>query len=80
MSRILRELSKIPFIVITGVLVSGKNTLLGRLLADGLKTTVLINEFGANPIDQDLLLNLDSRMTMPSSSCLYCKVKGALGT
>lgn len=43
------ELAKIPVIVITGFLGSGKTTLLNRLLADGVKTAVVINEFGATP-------------------------------
>jgi G3E family GTPase len=72
------ELTKIPVIVITGFLGSGKTTLLNRLLADGVKTAVVINEFGATPIDQDLLLNQDIPMTVLSGGCLCCQIKGAL--
>jgi G3E family GTPase len=74
----MRELPKIPVIVITGFLGSGKTTLLNRLLADGVKTAVVINEFGATPIDQDLLLNQDIPMTVLSGGCLCCQIKGAL--
>jgi G3E family GTPase len=70
--------TKIPVIVITGFLGSGKTTLLNRLLADGVKTAVVINEFGATPIDQDLLLNQDIPMTVLSGGCLCCQIKGAL--
>lgn len=69
---------KIPVIVITGFLGSGKTTLLNRLLADGVKTAVVINEFGTTPIDQDLLQNQDMPMTVLSGGCLCCQIKGAL--
>lgn len=72
------DLIKIPVIVITGFLGSGKTTLLNHLLADGVKTAVVINEFGATPIDQDLLLNQDIPMTVLSGGCLCCQIKGAL--
>jgi G3E family GTPase len=72
------ELPKIPVIVITGFLGSGKTTLLNRLLADGMKTAVVINEFGATAIDQDLLLNQDIPMTVLSGGCLCCQIKGTL--
>jgi len=73
-----RELPKIPVIVLTGFLGSGKTTLLNRLLTDGVKTAVVINEFGATPIDQDLLLNQDIPLTVLSGGCLCCQIKGAL--
>lgn len=69
---------KIPVTLITGFLGSGKTTLLNRLLADGVKTAVIINEFGATPIDQDLLQRQDMPMTVLSGGCLCCQVKGAL--
>lgn len=72
------ELSKIPVIVITGFLGSGKTTLLNRLLADGVKTAVVINEFGATPIDQELLENQNVPATVLSGGCLCCQIKGAL--
>lgn len=74
----MKELPKIPVIVITGFLGSGKTTLLNRLLADGVKTAVVINEFGATPIDQDLLEDQDIPMTVLSGGCLCCQIKGAL--
>lgn len=72
------KLAKIPVIVITGFLGSGKTTLLNRLLADGVKTAVVINEFGATPIDQELLQNQDMPITVLSGGCLCCQIKGAL--
>lgn len=72
------NLAKIPVIVITGFLGSGKTTLLNRLLADGVKTAVVINEFGATPIDQDLLQEQNIPLTVLSGGCLCCQIKGAL--
>jgi G3E family GTPase len=70
--------SKIPVIVLTGFLGSGKTTLLNRLLADGVKTAVVINEFGNTPVDQDLLSDQNIPMTVLSGGCLCCQIKGAL--
>jgi G3E family GTPase len=70
--------SRIPVIILTGFLGSGKTTLLNRLLADGIKTGVIINEFGSTPVDQDLLLDQSIPMTVLSGGCLCCQIKGAL--
>jgi G3E family GTPase len=70
--------SKIPVIVLTGFLGSGKTTLLNRLLTDGIKTAVIINEFGSTPVDQDLLQDQAISMTVLSGGCLCCQIKGAL--
>lgn len=72
------EIPKIPTIIITGFLGSGKTTLLNRLLADGVKTAVIINEFGATPIDQDLLHEQNIPLTVLAGGCLCCQIKGAL--
>lgn len=68
----------IPVLILTGFLGSGKTTLLNRLLADGIKTAVIINEFGGTPVDQDLLENQSIPMTVLSGGCLCCQIKGAL--
>jgi G3E family GTPase len=69
---------KIPVIVLTGFLGSGKTTLLNRLLADHPKTAVIINEFGATPIDQDLLQQTGMPLTTLAGGCLCCQIKGTL--
>lgn len=69
---------KIPVTVITGFLGSGKTTLLNQLLSDGIKTAVVINEFGTTPVDQDLLQEQNLPLTVLSGGCLCCQVKGAL--
>jgi G3E family GTPase len=70
--------SRIPIIVLTGFLGSGKTTLLNRLLTDGIKTAVIINEFGSTPVDQDLLKDQSIPMTVLSGGCLCCQIKGTL--
>lgn len=69
---------KIPVIVITGFLGSGKTTLVNRLLAESPKSAVIINEFGSTPIDQDLLQQNGMPLTMLAGGCLCCQIKGTL--
>ncbi len=69
---------KIPVIVITGFLGSGKTTLVNRLLAETPKSAVIINEFGSTPIDQDLLQQNGMPLTMLAGGCLCCQIKGTL--
>jgi G3E family GTPase len=72
------QLNKIPVIVITGFLGSGKTTLLNRLLAETLKSAVIINEFGSTPIDQDLLQQNGMPLTILAGGCLCCQIKDTL--
>jgi len=69
---------KLPVILVTGFLGSGKTTLLNALLADGVNTAVIINEFGEVPVDQALLQQQGLPLTVLSGGCLCCQVKGAL--
>ncbi|WP_143735236.1 GTP-binding protein, partial [Methylocaldum sp. 14B] len=46
----LNRKARLPVIVLTGFLGSGKTTLLNRLLHQGPRTAVLINEFGSTPV------------------------------
>jgi G3E family GTPase len=69
-----------PVTLLTGFLGSGKTTLLRRLLLDPAlsDTAVIINEFGEIGIDHHLVERLDGEMTLLSSGCLCCAVRGEL--
>jgi G3E family GTPase len=67
----------LPVIVLTGFLGSGKTTLLNRLLAQGPRAAVLINEFGSTPVDQQLIEQQNLPLMTLSGGCLCCQVRGA---
>jgi G3E family GTPase len=60
--------------VIGGYLGAGKTTLVNHLLrsADGLRLAVLVNDFGALPIDRDLITGSDGDTLEISGGCICC--------
>ncbi|MGQ0581930.1 MAG: CobW family GTP-binding protein [Reyranella sp.] len=60
--------------VIGGYLGAGKTTLVNHLLraADGLRLAVLVNDFGALPIDRDLIVGGDGDTLEISGGCVCC--------
>lgn len=64
----------IPVTVIGGYLGAGKTTLVNHLLrsADGLRLAVLVNDFGALPIDRDLIVGSDGDTLEISGGCICC--------
>ncbi|MGJ0427635.1 CobW family GTP-binding protein [Methylobacter sp.] len=70
--------AQIPVIILSGFLGSGKTTLLNRLLSHAPRSAVVINEFGATPVDQQLLRQHNVPLSTLSGGCLCCQVHGAL--
>ena len=69
---------RIPVIIVSGFLSSGKTTLLNRLLAYAPRSAVIINEFGSTPIDQQLLREHNILLSTLAGGCMCCQVIGAL--
>ncbi len=71
----------LPVTIITGFLGGGKTTLLNHILTnqEGLKTAVLVNEFGEVGIDNDLLITTsDDNMVELSNGCICCTINNDL--
>jgi G3E family GTPase len=71
----------IPTTILTGFLGAGKTTLLNRILREphGLKIAVIENEFGAENIDNEILVQESNEQIVEmSNGCICCTVRGDL--
>jgi G3E family GTPase len=64
----------IPVTVVGGYLGAGKTTLVNHMLrqADGLRLAVLVNDFGALPIDADLIEAQEGNVVSIAGGCVCC--------
>lgn len=69
-----------PVTLLTGYLGAGKTTLLNRILTEnhGKKFAVIVNEFGEEGIDNDLVIGTDEEVFEMNNGCICCTVRGDL--
>ena len=74
------QTAQVPATVLTGFLGAGKPTLLNRILTErhGKKYAVVVNEFGEEGIDNDLVVDADEEVFEMNNGCICCTVRGDL--
>lgn len=71
---------RIPVLLVSGFLGSGKTTLIRHLLADPRlqQTALIVNEFGEVGIDHHLMRQTDERTTLLRDGCVCCSLRDDL--
>lgn len=72
--------NRIPVSVLTGLLDSGKTTLLNRILSEnrGRRIAVLESGWGGIGTDSELVTNADEENVEMNNDCICCTVRGEL--
>ena len=72
--------ARIPVTIVTGFLGAGKTSLIRNFLAtpEGAGTAVVVNEFGAEGIDDALLRGSSDEMVLLGNGCLCCVMRSDL--
>jgi G3E family GTPase len=73
-----KDINRLPVLLLSGFLGSGKTTLVNRWLADArlAGTAVAVNEFGAVPLDSHLIDHGADRTVVLANGCLCCNLAG----
>jgi G3E family GTPase len=72
--------ARVPVLLLTGFLGSGKTTVLNKWLGQAAlaNAAVIVNEFGEIGIDNELIAKSDDRTIELTTGCLCCTVQGTL--
>jgi G3E family GTPase len=74
------ERTRLPVMIVTGFLGSGKTTLVNHVLANrsGSRTAVLVNELGDLAIDPELIVGAADNMIQLADGCVCCSLNNDL--